>query len=470
MKRLLLVMLAAVALLQLACYKDKGNYDYHPVVEPGIGVDSLYKVPLGQNLVIAPQLTTTDANSRFGLSWRLGIPKKVWDTTLYGPTFSYNFTMDPDVYPVLLTITDSSNGMKYFRNFNVQITTPYTTGTLVLSNENNISQLSFIQPDNTVLPRVYRTLNGEDLPGHPLQVFNPVKLQINPVPALGYWATFGDTDDGGVHIGTNSMLKINTLRTNFFTRPAKAKPGYLETTGDGVLQGVINGKMYQGTWQTFYGADVYGFFGEPANGDYEAYARVVKIIDLISCGYDINRKKIIAFTYMGAFAYAPTYQVDNTTEFDPQDLKLDMLFLHSISEHGYAFGKAADGSVYELKFTAAYRGYVLISPEYKHTFPQPALITPTTKWAGSLDGKVLFYFTSGDKIYRYDPAIQDLRPLAIDFGGKNVTMIKLKDNTTMIAGVEGSLYYIDIDSQELGTLIKKIDGIPGDPIDVAERQ
>ncbi len=31
----------------------------------------------------------------------------------------------------------------------------------------------------------------------------------------------------------------------------------------------------------------------------------------------------------------------------------------------------------------------------------------------------VFYFTSGDKIYRYNPTNQDIRPLVTDFGGKD---------------------------------------------------
>lgn len=473
MKRLLLVMLTALALLQLACYKDKGNYDYQPVVAPGIAnLDSLYRVGISDKLVITPALTTTDPKAHFVLTWRLGIPKKVWDTTITGPTFSYIFTMDPDVYPVRLTITDSTTGMQYFRNFNVQITTPYTTGSLVLSSENNTSQISFIQPDNTVIPRVYRTLYGVDLPGHPLQVIDPIKQQVNPVPALGYWVTFGDTDDGGVHVGTNSMLKINTLLTNYFTRPSKAKPGYLETTDNGVLRGVINGKLYEGAWQTYYGADVYGYFGEPVLGDYELYSRVVNSNPPLLMGYDIKGKQFVPFTNMGSLAYVGSnYQVTDISQFDPKNIQLDLLFLQQIKMNCFAFGKATDGTLYEVKFTPVYMGFVQITPVYKRAFPQPALITPTTKWAGTSNSGELIYFTSGDKIYRYEPSTQDLQPLAINFGGKNVSMIKMSaDDHTLIAGVEGSLYYLDINTTILGSIIKKIDGIPGAPIDVVERK
>jgi hypothetical protein len=53
--------------------------------------------------------------------------------------------------------------------------------------------------------------------------------------------------------------------------------------------------------------------------------------------------------------------------------------------------------------------------------------------------------------------------------GKPVTMIKLMDQNTLIAGTEGSIYYLDISKDNLGTKIKQIDGLPGKVIDLAFR-
>src|SRR5687767_12285317 len=115
MKRLILVILTALGLLQLACYKDKGNYDYKTIVVPEItGLDTLYKVFLGDTLVIKPTVTTTDPNAKFGYSWRVAFPKINSDTTLTGNPFRLVFSFEPETYDVRLIITDSSNGMKYF--------------------------------------------------------------------------------------------------------------------------------------------------------------------------------------------------------------------------------------------------------------------------------------------------------------------------------------------------------------------
>ncbi|AEW00376.1 hypothetical protein A4D02_23910 [Niastella koreensis] len=472
MKRLLLVMLTVLALFQLACYKDKGNYDYSPVVAPTItNLDTLYNIAIGDTLVVKPTVTSTDPKARYSYTWRLGNPKKLWDTTLTGSTFKYVFNLDPDIYPVRLTITDSSNGMKYFRDFNVRGTTEFTAGTVVLSLVNNVTQLCFVKPDKTIMPDIYKALHGVDLPGKPTQVINLVKQQVSPVPTLGYWIICKGTDDGGVHLSTNTLLQYQTLRSDFFDQPAAARVGHVDGTENGVLRGVINGKLYEGAWQTYYYGDTYGFFGAPANGDYTLYDRVVGNVPLM-LGYDTQHKQFAAFTNFGGPAYlGSNYQVTSTTAFDPKNISLDLQFLNlSSTVNCYAINKAADGTLYELGMQMMYMGFVQMTPLYYRPFPQPSLITANTKWAGTTTNGDIIYFTSGDKIYSYTPSNQQYFPLNLSLGGKTITMLKLINNdNTLVVGVDGSVYWYDITNGILGNLIKKIDGIPGSPIDVDER-
>ena len=469
MKRLILVMLTAFGLLQLACYKDKGNYDYKDIAIPEItGLDTLYKAFLGDTIIINPTVKSADPNATFTYTWRVGLPKLFSDTTLTGYPFKFIFSLEPDDYDVRLTVTDNTNGMKYFRYFRIRGQTQFSVGSLVLSQEGNTSQLSFVKPDSTVLPRIYKALHGVDLPGKPLQVIDMIHKFINPTPALGYWITGSGATDGGVRLNNSTLLQYSTLRKNFFDMPAEAKPGYLENSSSGVLQGVINGKLYVGASQTYYGSDVYGMFGVAVAGDYELYQRAAfNSVMPYFLGYDINRKQIVYFTNFGIPAYAGTgYQVTDITAFDPLNVGLDLIHFQQINDNNlFAFGKAADGTLYEIKCGVAFIGVVKLVPLYKRAFPQPSLITPTTKWAGSQ--AEVFYFTSGDKIYRYNPTNQDLRALTTDFGGKAVSMVKLTDNdNTLVAGVDGAVYYLDVSTGKFGDIIRKYTGIPGAPVDV----
>jgi hypothetical protein len=468
MKRIIGVLLIAIAMVQQACYKDKGNYDYHTLDIPEVkNFDTLYSVLIGDTLRISPTVTTANPNIKLGYEWRIMMPLEMRDTTIYGRELKMLFSLKPDKYATRLTVIDSTNKMKYFHETTIWGQTPYSKGTLILSAVGAASQLTFVRPDGTMEPDVYRKWNGADLPGKPLQLINLFKQFINPPPAMGYWVTFDETKDGGAHIATNTLVRIKSLRDNYFETPDSAKPGYLETSADGVLRGVVNGKLMVGSSYTFYGSEIYGMFSLPTAGDYTLYKRAAFNVAPYFIGYDINRKQFVAFTNFGQAAYIGTgYQVTSTTAFDPKDVKLDLIHFQQINNTNcFAFGKAADGTLYELKFGAAFMGFVQLQPAYKRPFPQPSLITPTTKW-DALNDEV-FYFTSNDKIYRYNPLNQDIQPLVADFGGKAVSMIKKVDDNTLIAGVDGTVFFLDISTGKFGDIIKKITGVPGTPVDVA---
>jgi hypothetical protein len=122
----------------------------------------------------------------------------------------------------------------------------------------------------------------------------------------------------------------------------------------------------------------------------------------------------------------------------------------------------------EIKFGVVFMGIIQFKPEYIRNFSRPDLVTPTTKWTNS-PGEI-FYFTSGSKVYRYNPTNEDFRVLTTDFGGKDVTMIKLiNGGNTMLAGTEGALYHLDVSTGKFGDIIKKQTGIPGQTIDAVIR-
>jgi hypothetical protein len=87
------------------------------------------------------------------------------------------------------------------------------------------------------------------------------------------------------------------------------------------------------------------------------------------------------------------------------------------------------------------------------------------KWvANSIN---VFYFSSKDKIYRYNPINEDLRVLDADLGGKTISMLKISQNdNTLTVGTNGSVYTLDVSTGKTGNITKTINGIPGQPIDI----
>ncbi|HVV05968.1 MAG TPA: PKD-like family lipoprotein, partial [Puia sp.] len=172
MKKYIIYILAAWSCGATACYKDKGNYVYHVPPAPVItNLDTVYQATVGDSLVIQPSVAIDEPAPRLGLHWKITVPEQLTALEFQGPALRTVFGLNPTRYYARLTITDSTNGMKYFYDFAIDGKTVFASGTTVLSEEAGVTELSFIKPDGTILPRIYGAINdGETLPAGPMQV------------------------------------------------------------------------------------------------------------------------------------------------------------------------------------------------------------------------------------------------------------------------------------------------------------
>jgi hypothetical protein len=238
------------------------------------------------------------------------------------------------------------------------------------------------------------------------------------------------------------------------------------------MQGVLNGQIWAGAFQTSPYSPIYDQFGSPATGDYQLIPQAIFNTTFpYYLGYEVNRKQVVAFTNFGEPAYIGTGYIDTVTtpSFDPTNVGLDMLDFEQINDGNvYMFGKASDGKIYELKFGAVFQGIIQVNPIYKRVFARQDLIKSDTKWIGTVSD--IFFFSSGSAIYEYTPKNQSFTPLTTDFGGKAITMLKTSlDGNTLTVGVDGTVFFLDVSTGKYGNILRRIDNIPGTPVDVYQR-
>ena len=472
MKRYLLYLLAGLSCCAVSCYKDMGNYTYKVPASPIVtNFDTVYSAIIGDTLTIQPTVTIAEPNPKLGYQWRIDIPANDTSLNFSGPKLQYVFGLSAQQYPALLTILDSSNNMKYFYPFVINGITEYSQGTTILSLENGVSQLSFVSPTGAMQPRVYRAINGADLPTGPMQLVPMQDQYVAPAATTSYWVICSGGSNPGVQIDANTFGNIKTLKDNFFSPPAAVVPGTLGGNAAGTMQGVLNGQIYLGTSQTWNLAPTYGMFGLPATGSYALYRQAAFNATFpYFLGYDSVREQVVGFTNFGSPAYIGTsYLVTDTIAFSPMNIGLKVLDFEQINDQNcYLFGIGSNDTLYEFKFGAAFIGQIQLSPQYKRPFPQPNLILPTSKWTSS--PTEIFYFSSGSAVYSYNPLNQQIAALTTDFGGKTVTMVKITDGgNTLIAGVDGTVFFLNVSTGQNGALVRRIDNIPGSPVDVTVR-
>jgi hypothetical protein len=474
MKLKIIGLIVLFAIINNSCKKDLGNYDYSPPSEPvttGIA-NQTFAALIGDTLTIQPKISLADADPLKDLDfeWRITVQEKLTEMVYKGYPLKLVYNLGPGERSCKLTITDKRNGLFYTYPFTITGTTQFSAGDLVLSDDNGVAKLSFVKPDKTVLPDLYHSLNGADLPSKPVQLYYSKPLPYQPNTKEEYWILCNDNSNSGVILDASTLLKKSNFSSQFFNQPPSISVGYLEpflgpVQMGTVPAGVINNKLHIGVSSTAPFADDYGKFANEQSGNYAMSKYFYHGSDYF-LGYDMDTKGFITFGADGTYA-GKSYEIDPASAgFDPVNVGLDNMIFMNATEGGasYAFFKT-NGNVTELSFSYPVGSDRAFKATRKRVFKGASLIGDDTKWvANSID---VFYFSSKDKIYRYNPINEDLRMLSADFGGKAVTMLKIsQDDNTLTVGTSGSVFTLDVSVGKTGNITKTINGIPGAAVDM----
>jgi hypothetical protein len=456
-----------------SCKKDLGNYTYHTISDPTCDIgNKTFPAIEGDSLILKPLVTYPggDINKDLTFTWRITYLEQLTAVTYTGYPLRIVYTLPPGARPVRLTITVKSTGIQYFYNFNIIGGTQYSSGTTVLSIQNGVTKLSFVLPDNkTIQSDIYSRLNNEDLPANPVQLyakFSPANY--GPRTLQQYWIMCNDAERSSVITDATTMLKVSDFSQQFLSAPSVIRPGRFEDS-TGVADGVVNNKFYIGTTSTAPFAPDYGKFGNPQPGNYVMSPYFTQTYSYVF-GYDTTKTAFISFD--GGGNYNGSDYLVNGNAFDPTNTGFHkLLYMDPVTGTSYAFLQDDKGAIYELSFMLNMDDYNnrAIIPNYKRVFAGASLVQPDTKWQHSQVD--IFYFSSNNVIYRYNPINQQLKALNTSFTSK-VTMLKLsRDGKTLAAGIDGSIYFLDVSVGKDGSTVSKptINGLPGSPVDMVQQ-
>jgi hypothetical protein len=463
--------IAVLLIVLTACYKDKGNYDYVELKPPVLSnFDSSYIAYAGDSLIIAPVITLPGGKTDFSCNWSIMIPEEARSADYEGKSLRIVYGLGARNYTGTLVVTDNSNEMKYFYNFTIIGRTAFTTGIVVLSEAAGGAKLSFVKPDGSIQPNIYEGINGEALGTGALQIV-PIQNQGYMNIITAYWVLCSGGTNPAVQIDANNMQRLKYLKDNFFEPPAELKAQYLLPLTNGTTTAIINEQMYMGTFETAPFGTYYGYYGVPVPGSYKLFPQLLTNStsngsSSYMLGFESEKKSFVRI--IGGSYFGTEYdQIDSS--FNPKDLKMDLIRMEKFNDGSvFAFCDSA-GKKIELKFAVDFLdGNTKLKTLYKREFPGASLLTAETRWAAS--PTIVFYFSSGDKIYRYNPENNDIIPLVSDFGGKTVTMIKLiEGGNKLLAGIDGSILTLDVSVGKNGNILQRTDGIPGKVIDMVIR-
>jgi hypothetical protein len=456
------------ALLLLAsCADDKGNYDYTAPEQPLVTIDEVYTVTIGERLLVQPAVTFSD-KSRLSFSWEISDPVLMASHLYEGETLDITFTLRAQVYMARLTVTDNGTGMKYFYPFNISGRTAFSEGILLLASDAGRARLSFIRPDGSVQQGLYELMNdGEELPEGPLQIVTLYNPNLLGGLYSGYWIICSDRQDPGVLVDVNTLVKIRHFKENFFDIPdGEVSAQYFVALDNGTMAGVINQKFHVGRFEGYHEWPGFGFFSPPVLGHYTlAPCIAVDMGRTFHWSYDVVKRALITFIPPAGMIFEAAHMQGPPVNWDPASIDLDFITLLSGPTGFYLFGRDAGGVVQELGFTT---GGQFVMSQYRRPFSHAALLTGATRWAIYLTE---IYFSSGNKVYRYNPNSQQADELsAVTLAGE-VSLLKVAtDPYQLVVGTEGHLYWLDIAPGQNGSVIKHVTGFTGAPVDIYDKR
>lgn len=221
MKTLKYLWLAIIIPMWVACYEDKGNYDYQEINEVSIaGVDSVYNRDQFDSLRIQPDFTGTQYSDeeRFTFQWEIN--KKIVSNER---NLEYEVRLPLGQFFARLMITDRALGTMAQTTFRIRVSSSTAADMIiVLSNYKGRSELSYCRLDKEnakFVSNYYYEGIGEILGTNPVALEQSFNDADNA--SYGLYVLSGD---GLKIIDKNTMEPKGNMDENFFRKIAPPLP------------------------------------------------------------------------------------------------------------------------------------------------------------------------------------------------------------------------------------------------------
>lgn len=150
----LYIILAFVSFGSWGCYKDKGNYDYHPISELSItqfDVTNGYSVTLGDTLSISPvfERSLPAAGDNYSYEWSFFIQYAAERVLSTDKNLKIKINESPGVYTLQYRVTDKNTGILYHARTTLTVKTDVYEGYMVLNEVDGKSRLDMLSYNST---------------------------------------------------------------------------------------------------------------------------------------------------------------------------------------------------------------------------------------------------------------------------------------------------------------------------------
>lgn len=397
-----------------SCYEDKGNYNYDTLTTVKIeGIPDPCNAFSGTNLKIPVNITYENGElTDVSYEWRVEGKVISTDKDL---DILVNFETKPGQYADF-SVIDNKTGIRTIKTFTMNVTTEFSKGWLILSDNIDHSELSFIRYDGELYQNIYEKLNNEQLsPG-------AVCIKEHWLPWSGVngeiFIGIPNGPNYSVEIDGNSLMRMVYSKDEFL----EGKPdNFAPVNFDAVMNWdymISNKKLYTRYVRSGLDAKYHEgrFVRLPVPGTYELSnitlrGNVVFSNDIIAFDNLSKSYKLIRNGEMDNF----NYDNDPNKKFKPFNMGKTLLAGGAISvatptDNFITILKGDDNQYYVQKFKFSGWSNKSYTSLEELIFPNPELITQDTHWA-ICQNRPYVYFNSGNKLYAYNHTSNTIKEL-----------------------------------------------------------
>ncbi len=456
------------------CLKDDGTYEYLDLneVQEIKGIEDFYSITKFEDtLRIAPEVHfKMEVSGDYAYEWSVnhwelseGENKRENVEIVISTDKNLEFVADyripyKDLFAVY-KVTNINTGVEHREKFEIRVQNAYQYGYFFLCEKESDSELFLVRENGKTIPDLYETLTGTRLKGNPYQmesikngIWTDLVIFASEGPDYGAVMDLDNLDYKWPAVKCFHEENVGeSMEVNFFTRP------------DRDIYTIINGNYY--------------FTGGMAFGDYKPYIGV-NVPDVPEKTDYVDQVSFALSFLHGTdpgTVYAPgQWGAIATVEMDGEPLVLPgKCYFMAAEPGGNMYGGGVDTHIFvkdhagvvtecvfnsKMDFSTWTNVYSLIQ---KETFVASALVTDETKFINSYSERY-FYFTSENKIYRYNydapadtpaliaelPAGQSISYIYLDYTQEGYS--KFDDQFVVAAydhtGVQnGSIYFVNMD-------------------------
>lgn len=442
MKRVLSIISCLILTLALgSCYKDKGDYSYHPINDITIStIADTFRVNKFDTLRITPSIAQSKGLDESHLKYEWSV---YLNTVDLNESSHFNIAVlstqrnlnlqvglnseSAGPYNLNYKVTDTVTGVSYFKHLILYVSSAMQNGWMLLERKTDHSDISFISTGDLVYHNVFSTANPTKTLSLSANSITSVNVPNGGVGVL----TFVLDDKDGWFMDKTSLQALRPYSQCFYgTVPSNAPGGITWLYSESALYTINNGTVY--SMNALYGANLFGAaFQQP-----DAKGSVIAPFVAGGFGYGgifFDQKNYRFLTDGGTQALA-AFPEDGTMAFDPNNVHKQMLTMKpGITTYYQGLFKNLNNDSVFLYTIDSYGDPFAVSM-------QPVLNSPgvaaSPDWQFSTTLK-LMYYASGNQLYVYDLTANQSRVVYTFGNGENVTALQMRSGNLIVATYNG---------------------------------